>query len=189
MSLRLFLEKLSKVMPRDTRYVCDIGEFTNFVLKYLEVPAGGDFEINLNYGAMGSAMAGGPGLYLADSSRPVAVIAGDGSFFMNGSEVLTAKEYKLPITYIIINNAMLSYVERGQKFLYNRTMPDYKQERISIADMMRTAGIRTMSVDRLEDMDEIPGFVREMAGPCLIEVNTDGSEPAPILDRLKALKK
>ncbi|GIP13444.1 acetolactate synthase [Paenibacillus macerans] len=189
LSLRLFLEKLSKVMPRDTRYVCDIGEFTNFVLKYLEVPAGGDFEINLNYGAMGSAMAGGPGLYLADSSRPVAVIAGDGSFFMNGSEVLTAKEYKLPITYIIINNAMLSYVERGQKFLYNRTMPDYKQERISIADMMRTAGIRTMSVDRLEDMDEIPEFVREMTGPCLIEVNTDGSEPAPILDRLKALKK
>ncbi|MGZ7442264.1 thiamine pyrophosphate-binding protein [Paenibacillus sp. TH7-28] len=189
LSLRLFLEKLSKVMPQDTRYVCDIGEFTNFALKYLEVPAGGDFEINLNYGAMGSAMAGGPGLQLADPGRPVAVIAGDGSFFMNGSEMLTAKEYKLPITYIIINNAMLSYVERGQKFLYNRTMPDYKQERISIADMMRTAGIRTMSVDRLEDMDEIPGFIREMAGPCLIEVNTDGSEPAPILDRLKALKK
>lgn len=188
LSLRLFLEKLSKVMPAETRYVCDIGEFTNFVLKYLEIPAGGDFEINLNYGAMGSAMAGGPGLYLADSTRPVAVIAGDGSFFMNGTEVLTAKEYGLPIVYIIINNAMLSYVERGQKFLYNRTMPDYKQERISIADMMRTAGIRAMSIDRLEDMEEIPGFVREMVGPCIIEVNTDGSEPAPILDRLKALK-
>lgn len=189
LSLRLFLEKLSRVMPADTRYVCDIGEFTNFVLKYLEVPAGGDFEINLNYGAMGSAMAGGPGLYLADSTRPVAVIAGDGSFFMNGTEVLTAKEYGLPVIYFIINNAMLSYVERGQKFLYNRTIPDYKQERISIADMMRIAGIRAMSVDRLEDMEDIPGFLREMTGPCIIEVNTDGSEPAPILDRLKALKK
>lgn len=189
LSLRLFLEKLSQVMPADTRYVCDIGEFTNFVLKYLEVPAGGDFEINLNYGAMGSAMAGGPGLYLADSTRPVAVIAGDGSFFMNGTEVLTAKEYGLPIIYFIINNAMLSYVERGQKFLYNRTIPDYKQERISIADMMRIAGIRAMSVDRLGDMEDIPGFLREMTGPCIIEVNTDGSEPAPILDRLKALKK
>ncbi|MUG65290.1 MULTISPECIES: thiamine pyrophosphate-binding protein [Paenibacillus] len=188
LSLRLFLEKLSKVMPNDTRYVCDIGEFTNFVLKYLEIPAGGDFEINLNYGAMGSAMAGGPGLYLADSSRPVAVIAGDGSFFMNGTEVLTAKEYELPVIYFIINNAMLSYVDRGQKFLYNRTMPDYKQDRISIADMMRIAGIPSMSVGHLDDMDDIPGFVRERVGPCIIEVNTDGSEPAPILDRLKALK-
>ncbi|ANS73581.1 thiamine pyrophosphate-binding protein [Paenibacillus yonginensis] len=189
LSLRLFLEKLARVMPKETRYVCDIGEFTNFVVKYLEVPDGGDFEINLNYGAMGSAMAGGPGVYLGDSSRPVAVIAGDGSFFMNGTEVLTAKEYKLPVIYFIINNAMLSYVERGQKFLFNRTMPDYKQERISIADMMRVAGVRGLSVDSLEDMDEIPGFIREMTGPCIIEVNTDGSEPAPILDRLKALKK
>lgn len=188
-SLRLFLENLQKVMPKNTAYVCDIGEFTNFVVKYLEVPEGGNFEINLNYGAMGSAMAGGPGVYLADPARPVAVIAGDGSFFMNGTEVLTAKEYKFPVIYIVINNAMLSYVERGQKFLFNRSMPDYKQERISIADMMRIAGVRAMSVDKLEDMNDIPGFIREMQGPCIIEVNTDGSEPAPILDRLKALKK
>lgn len=188
-SLRLFLENLHKVMPKDTYYVCDIGEFTNFAVKYLEVPTGGNFEINLDYGAMGSGIAGAAGVYLAEPNRPVVSISGDGSFFMNGTEVLTAKEYQLPVVYIVINNAMLSYVERGQKFLYNRTMPDYKQERISIADMMRVAGVRGMAVDTLEDMKDIPGFIREATGPCIIEVNTNGSEPAPILDRLKALKK
>jgi acetolactate synthase-1/2/3 large subunit len=189
LSLRLFLEQLKSTMPSDTRYVCDIGEFTNFVLKYLEVPRGGDFEINLDYGAMGSAIAGGAGLYAADPSRPVAVFAGDGCFFMNGMDILTAKEYRIPVVYFIINNAMLSYVVRGQKFLYDRTIPDYKQERISIAEMMSVAGIRAMSVDRMEDVRNIPAFVRELDGPCIIEVNTDGSEPAPILDRLKALMK
>ncbi|WP_239618588.1 thiamine pyrophosphate-binding protein [Cohnella mopanensis] len=189
LSLRLFLERLKSAMPSDTRYVCDIGEFTNFVLKYLEVPRGGDFEINLDYGAMGSAIAGGAGLYAADPSRPVAVFAGDGCFFMNGMDILTAKEYRIPVVYFIINNAMLSYVVRGQKFLYNRTIPDYKQERISIAEMMSVAGIRAMSVDRMEDVRNIPAFVKELDGPCIIEVNTDGSEPAPILDRLKALMK
>ncbi|CAH1216961.1 Acetolactate synthase isozyme 2 large subunit [Paenibacillus plantiphilus] len=189
LSLRLFLERLKSVMPANTRYVCDIGEFTNFVLKYLDIPQGGDFEMNLDYGAMGSAVAGGTGLHAADPTRAVAVIAGDGCFFMNGMEILTAKEYRMPIVYFIINNAMLSYVERGQQFLYKRTIPDYKQERISIAEMMRVAGVNAMSIDRLEDVEYIPAFVRKLEGPCIIEVNTDGSEPAPILDRLKALVK
>nr|WP_281423130.1 thiamine pyrophosphate-binding protein [Paenibacillus oenotherae] len=189
LSLRLFLEKLRSVMPSDTRYVCDIGEFSNFVLKYLEIPEGGDFEMNLDYGAMGSAIAGGAGLHAADPSRPVAVLAGDGCFFMNGMEIMTAKEYRMPITYFIINNAMLSYVDRGQQFLYKRSIPDYKQERISIAEMMRVAGVNAMSINRLEEVAYIPAFVRGMEGPCVIEVNTDGSEPAPILDRLKALVK
>ncbi|MBN2982506.1 thiamine pyrophosphate-binding protein [Cohnella algarum] len=189
LSLRLFLEALPRYMPANTRYACDIGEFTNFVLKYLEIPSGGDFEINLDYGAMGSAIAGAAGLAAAEPGRPVAALAGDGCFFMNGMEIFTAKEYRLPVVYFIINNAMLSYVERGQKFLYNRTIPDYKQERISIADMMRAAGVRAMAVDKLEDLRGIPDFVSGLDGPCVIEVVTDGSEPAPILDRLKALVK
>lgn len=189
LSLRLFLEKLKSIMPSDMRYVCDIGEFTNFVLKYLEIPTGGDFEINLDYGAMGSAIAGASGLYAADPTRPVAVFAGDGCFFMNGMEIFTAKEYGIPVIFIIINNAMLSYVERGQQYLYKRSIPDYKQERISIASMLEVAGIRSISINQLEDVESIPSFLQNLTGPGVIEVNTDGSEPAPILDRLKALVK
>lgn len=189
LSLRVFLENLKAAMPTNTRYVCDIGEFTNFVLKYLEIPTGGDFEINLDYGAMGHAIAGAAGLHADDPARPIAVIAGDGCFFMNGMEILTSKEYQIPVVYIIINNAMLSYVDRGQKFLYNRTIPDYKQERISIAEMMNVAGVRALSINQIEDVSLIPEFIRNASGPSIIEVNTDGSEPAPILDRLKALVK
>ncbi|QGG55075.1 thiamine pyrophosphate-binding protein [Paenibacillus sp. B01] len=187
LSLRLFLEELGEALPADTRYACDIGEFTNFALKYLTVPAAGDFEINLDYGAMGSAIAGAAGLAVAEPERPIAVLAGDGCFFMNGMDILTAKEYGYKIIYVIINNAMLSYVERGQQFLFKRTLPDYKQERISIAAMMEAAGVRSMTVRQLEQMDEVRSFVDGLDGPCVIEVVTDGSEPAPILDRLKAL--
>ncbi|MCM3748589.1 thiamine pyrophosphate-binding protein [Paenibacillus pasadenensis] len=187
LSLRLFLEGLTDVMPSNSRYVCDIGEFTNFALKYLSVPNGGDFEINLDYGAMGSAIAGAAALAVAEPDKPVVALAGDGCFFMNGMDILTAKEYRLPVVYIIINNAMLSYVERGQQFLFKRSLPDYKQERISIAAMMEAAGVRGMTVEKLEDLSRIKDFTSDLQGPCIIEVVTDGSEPAPILDRLKAL--
>ncbi|OXM13557.1 thiamine pyrophosphate-binding protein [Paenibacillus herberti] len=187
LSLRLFLEGLSHVLPVETRYACDIGEFTNFALKYLSVPDEGDFEINLDYGAMGSAIAGAAGLAIAEPGKPIAVLAGDGCFFMNGMDILTAKEYRLPVIYIIINNAMLSYVERGQQFLFKRTLPDYKQERISIAAMMEAAGVRSMTIENMDELFRIQDFTCNLDGPCVIEVVTDGSEPAPILDRLKAL--
>ncbi|MCX8129371.1 MAG: thiamine pyrophosphate-binding protein [Clostridia bacterium] len=189
LSLRLFLEQITRILPMDTRYVCDIGEYTNFVFKYLSIPEGGDFEVNINYGAMGSAIAGSLGAYMADAKKPLSIFAGDGSFFMNGAEVLTAKEYKLPIIYIISNNAMLGYVDRGHSFLYGRTLRGFRQERISIADMMRSVGVKSMQIRCLDDMKYISTFIEKADGPCVIELITDGSEPAPILDRLKALRK
>lgn len=189
LSTRLFAEKLCKIMPSDTCYVCDIGEYMNFVLKYLNIKEGGDFELNVNYGAMGSGIAGAPGVYLADKQRPVAVFAGDGSFLMNGMEILTAVEYQMPIVYFVFNNAMLGYVEHGHKYLYGRSVEGFRQKRISIQDMVHAMGIKNLQINMQEDMDMIRDAVMHLKGPLVVEIVIDGSEPAPILGRLKALKK
>lgn len=190
LSVRVFLEKITEFLPKDTFYMSDLGEFMNFVFKYLRIPDGGDFEINLNYAAMGSGIAGAIGVsYANNTKRPVAVFAGDGSFFMNGTEILTAKEYNLPIIYIIINNAMLAYVEHGHQFLYNRVLDGFKTHRVSIAEMMKSIGIKTLCISENSQMDEIRDFVSNINEPLVIELITDGSEQAPIMDRLKALKK
>ncbi|MFZ5967572.1 MAG: thiamine pyrophosphate-binding protein [Bacillota bacterium] len=188
LSLRLFLDKITKVMPTNTYYVSDIGEYMNFLFKYMEIPEGGDFEISLNYGAMGSGVAGVIGTHLAQTQRPVAVFTGDGSFFMNGSEILTAKEYRMPILYFVINNAMLGYVENGHRYLYGRTVKGFKQERISISAMMNAVGVKSMQISELEEIDQIKHFVRQNEGPWVIELITDGSEAAPVADRFKALE-
>jgi len=52
LSLREFMIKIPDYMPNNTFYMADMGEFMNFVFKYLEIPSGGDFETNLNYAAM-----------------------------------------------------------------------------------------------------------------------------------------
>ena len=188
LSIRLFIEEITKILPQNTFYLSDLGEYMNFVFKYLEIPDGGDFEINLNYAAMGSSLAGAIGVHYAYSNRPIAVFAGDGSFYMNGSEILTAKEYNLPIIYIIVNNAMLAYVEHGHQFLYGRVLDGFKTHRISISEMMNSIGIKAISIDKIEDIHKIKDFIGNIDGPCVIELVTDGSEKAPIMDRLKALK-
>lgn len=188
LSLRSFFEKISEALPQNTHYIADIGEFMAFALKYLAIGQDATFSVHLNYGTMGSGIAGVIGAYLADPDRPVAVFAGDGAFFMNGAEILVAKEYDYPIIYFIINNAMLGLVQNGLQYLYGRCIKGATQERVSITSIMNVVGIRSMAIEKLEDVEKIPEFIKDLKGPCVIEVITDGSEVSPTLERLAALK-
>lgn len=189
LSLKEFMEKLPEYMPKDTYYMSDMGEFMNFLFKYLHIPAEGDFETNLNYAAMGCAIGGAVGVHVANTGKTVAVIAGDGDFFMNGMEILTAQEFHYPIVYFIVNNAMLGFVDHGHQFLFNRVVTEFKQKRISIANMLAPCGIRTMEINDINQMSGITELLKDLDGPAVIELITDGSEASPNGDRLKALSK
>ena len=108
---------------------------------------------------------------------------------MNGMEILTAKEYNLPIIFIIINNAMLGFVEHGHQFLFGRAVEGFKQQRINLTKMMEAWGIKAIQIADINDMENIPKLLKASEGPVVIEVITDGSEPAPNGDRLKSLQK
>lgn len=187
LSTRLFLEKIVDVVPANTYFTSDIGEFMNFIFKYLPIKEGMDFEIGLNYGSMGIGVGGVVGLSLGAPDKIPAVIVGDHSFYMNGNEILTAKYYNLPIIYIIINNGMAGYVEHGHSYLYGRSLEGFIQDRVSFVDLVKTLGIKSIQINDLEDMQIIKDFTKDLNGPCVIEVITDGSEPAPIVDRFKSL--
>ena len=68
----------------------DIGEHMLFSLHDLTAHAPDTFQIQLNLGSMGSGIAGAIGLALADRSRPVVCICGDGGMQMLGMEALVA---------------------------------------------------------------------------------------------------
>ncbi|MBM7614916.1 thiamine pyrophosphate-binding protein [Alkaliphilus hydrothermalis] len=189
LSFRLFVEKITGLMPKNTYYVCDLGETMNFVFKYLHLTKESDFEININYASMGSSVGGAVGAHLASPNKRTAVIVGDGSYFMNGMEILSAKEYNLPIVYFVVNNAKLGYVDRGHEYLYKRSRQEFKQQRVSIKDITKAMNIPAIEISKIEDMKFIPDFIKDVNGPCLVEVITDGTEPAPIMDRIKALKR
>lgn len=188
LSIRLFLERIVDILPPETYFVSDIGEYMNFLFKYLPIKEGTDFNISLNYGAMGIGVGGAIGTHVACPEKQTVVIVGDGSFFMNGTEILTAKEYKLPIIYFIINNSMLGYVEHGHQYLYKRSVEGFIQERISIKKVSEAMGIKAIAIKELKDLDTIKDFISDLDGPCVIELITDGTEKVPTAERFKALK-
>jgi acetolactate synthase I/II/III large subunit len=123
---------LQDYLPASTRYTIDIGEFMSYVIHYMKVRERDTFDINVHFGAMGSGNSAALGSKLAEPARPVVCITGDGCFFMHGMELITAREYQLPILFVVINNARLGMVYHGPAQQYQRSHLRFEQEPIDI---------------------------------------------------------
>ncbi|MGV3466460.1 MAG: thiamine pyrophosphate-binding protein [Heyndrickxia sp.] len=182
------LMNLQKFLPASTRYTVDIGEFMSYVIQYMNVIDSDSYNINVHFGAMGSGIGSAIGSKLAEPERPVACITGDGCFFMHGMEILTAKEYKLPILFVVMNNARLGMVYHGHALQFHRTHPSFEQESINIAAMAAAMNIPSYRVNDLADLKEdVIHSLMNGDGPAVLEIALVDNNTPPMGDRVKFL--
>jgi len=62
------------------------------------------YHLEYGYSCMGYEIAGGLGAKMADPSREVYVMVGDGSYLMMSQEIVTAIQEKIKVIIILINN-------------------------------------------------------------------------------------
>ena len=177
---------LDSELPDGADIVVDAGNTGASAVHYLPARRGGRFTVALGMGGMGYSFGAGIGLAFgrANSGRPggrTVVIAGDGAFFMHGMELHTALHYRLPITFVLLNNnAHAMCVTREQLFYddqysYNRFRPS----RLG-------AGLATMfpglsSVD-VGDRDGLAAALRaalDLDGPAVVSVECAADEIPP----------
>ncbi|MCY9657425.1 thiamine pyrophosphate-binding protein [Paenibacillus chondroitinus] len=186
---RSAIRGLSAAAPKHARFFLDIGEFMTYSIQNVLIESGQAFDIDINFGGMGSGLGGVIGAQLAEPSRPTICITGDGCFFMHGLEVLTAKEYQLPILFVVINNARLGMVYHGHMLQYKRCLDDFSQERVSIAGIARSLGLRHAEITSLDQLQS--EHVSEWLShgePVVVEVIVDGNEIPPMGERVKFLQ-
>ncbi|WP_442603416.1 thiamine pyrophosphate-binding protein [Paenibacillus sp. KN14-4R] len=181
------LTTLQDSLPASTRYTIDIGEFMSYVIHYMSVRSADSFDINVHFGAMGSAIGSAIGWSLVDRSRPMVCVTGDGCFFMHGMEILTAIEYQLPIVFVVMNNARLGMVYHGHNLQYRRSHPRFEQSPIRISDMAQAIGIPSARVENMEQLYEWCQNKEEYKGPSIIEVALVDNNVPPMGDRVKFL--
>lgn len=179
---------LQDSLPPTTRYTIDIGEFMSYVIHYMKVVDFDSFNINVHFGAMGSGIGSAIGSKLAEPERPVVCITGDGCFFMHGMEILTAKEYQLPILFVVMNNARLGMVYHGHSLQFKRTHPSFEQEPINISAMAAAMNIPSFRVSALEDLNQnVINSLLNLNGPAVLEVSLTDNNVPPMGDRVKFL--
>ncbi|WEG14696.1 thiamine pyrophosphate-binding protein [Pullulanibacillus sp. KACC 23026] len=182
------LHSLQQYLPKSTRYTVDIGEFMSYVIHYMNVLDDDSFNINVHFGAMGSGIGSAIGAKLAEPERPVVCITGDGCFFMHGMELLTAKEYQLPILFVVMNNARLGMVYHGHALQFHRTHESFEQEPIDISAMAKAMNIPSYRVEDFEDLNtDALCELMNSNGPALLEIALVDNNIPPMGDRVKFL--
>ena len=86
------------------------------------------YDVEFGYSCMGYEVAGGLGIKMADPSREVYVLVGDGSYLLMGQEIMTAIQEGYKLTIVLVNNYGHSSINGfprrtgaqgfGTKFLY-----------------------------------------------------------------------
>lgn len=182
------LLQLQQCLPKQTRYTVDIGEFMSYVIHHMKVLDYDTYNINVHFGAMGTGISSAIGSKLAEPDRPVVCVTGDGCFFMHGMDILTAKEYGLPILFVIINNARLGMVYHGHSLQFKRTHPSFEQEPVDIAGMAAAMGVPSLKVTSLEELEQgsIDALL-DLNGPAIVEVVLKDNNTPPMGDRVKFL--
>ena len=172
--------------------VVDAGNTGAAAIHYLPVRRKGRFAVALGMGGMGYSFGAGIGMAFGRAKaqapgRRVVVIAGDGAFFMHGMEVHTAVHYRLPVTFVLLNNnAHAMCVTREQLYYddlysYNRFAPS----RLGAGLAAMFPGLASVDVS---DTDGLAAAVRgslDVDGPAVISVECAADEIppfAPFLD-------
>jgi 3D-(3,5/4)-trihydroxycyclohexane-1,2-dione acylhydrolase (decyclizing) len=90
----------------DTRdvMVCAAGSMPGDLHKLWRCKDPKNFHLEYGYSCMGYEIAGGLGVKMADESREVYVMVGDGSYLMMSSEIVTSVQEGYKLTIVLINN-------------------------------------------------------------------------------------
>lgn len=120
-------------------------------------------------GTMGFGFPAAMGACVADKSKYVLNIAGDGSIQMNIQELMTCVDYNFKVINCIINNGYLGMVRQWQEKIYNK---HYSQTKISSPDFVKLAqsyGALGLRVEKEEEI--IPALKKaiEFKGPVMID--------------------
>ncbi|OIR14198.1 3D-(3,5/4)-trihydroxycyclohexane-1,2-dione hydrolase [mine drainage metagenome] len=84
--------------------VCAAGSLPGDLHKLWRTKNPKGFHLEYGYSCMGYEIAGGLGAKMADPSREIYVMVGDGSYLMMAQEIITSIQEKIKLTIVLLNN-------------------------------------------------------------------------------------
>jgi thiamine pyrophosphate-dependent acetolactate synthase large subunit-like protein len=159
----------------DAIFTCDVGTPTVWAARYLKMKKGRRLLGSFNHGSMASAMPQAIGAQFAYPERQVICFSGDGGIAMLMGDLLTIRQYDLPVKIAVFNNGLLGFVALEMKvmgyppFATDLDNPDF-------ALMADAIGIKGISVERPDQLASAIGEALAWDGPVLLNIHVNPSE-------------
>ncbi|MHB8473013.1 MAG: thiamine pyrophosphate-binding protein [Gammaproteobacteria bacterium] len=193
---RLMYE-LARLFPATTRFLADSGNSVAWAVHYLHPfdrriagarpTNGGLFRTSLDFAPMGWAIGGAVGTALGRRGTPVVCITGDGSILMNGQEITVAVSERLPVIFVVLNDAALGMVKHGQR-LAGAEPIGYELPPVDFCAMAHAMGVNAYTVRSPAELLALDiDAICARAGPTLLDVHIDAEEVPPMGVRMQGL--
>jgi acetolactate synthase-1/2/3 large subunit len=156
--------------------------WANHLLRFAEP---GRYRASLGFSSMGHTVTGVLGAAMASGKQAV-TLAGDGAMLML-CEINTAVKYRLPVVWIVLNDAAYNMCDQGMTALgyknYDASIP--RADFSAIARGMGAQGIRVTNEDEL-----LPALshARSCREPMVVDVIIDATARAPFGARNQSLR-
>ena len=171
-----FIRTLDKYLPDDAVVVADVGQNQIWTARNITIN-GGRFLTSGGMGTMGYSVPAAIGAKLADPSRQVVAVCGDGSFQMQMMELATAVQHDVAVKIVVMRNNYLGMVRELQEKAYdNRLMAVSIDGSPCFTKLADAYGIENELVDSADKMDSAIQRMMDSDKPYLLEVAVEDFE-------------
>jgi len=169
---------LSSLLRNDAIILGDAGTVAYWINKNMKFKRGQLFSISGTSCTMASGISYGIGAQVAYPERQVVVLCGDGAMTMAMGDLLTLRQYGLPVKILVFKNNTLA-LEKWEQMSFNGN-PEFGND-LFPADFVKVAeacGLRAVRIDDPTHCHEQLKEAMSFDGPVLIECVVDPNEPA-----------
>ena len=124
-------------------------------------------------GGLGWALPAAVGVALGDPSRKVIAVLGDGSSLYAIQGLWTAAQHRLPITFVILNNAGYAAVKSLGARMGIEQMPGSDLTGVDFVELARAFGCRTSRVEEAAQLAPMLAEAYASDEPWLVDVRMD----------------
>lgn len=174
---KAFLRMLSEQLPDNTVCVADVGQNQIWSCNHFGIRKGGRFLTTGGMGTMGYSLPCGIGAKMADPSREVVVVCGDGSFQMQFMELATMMQEGITVKVVVMCNTRLGMVRELQtKFYGDRQIAVHLDGSPDFAALARAYGITSDTAFTMTEAKEKMLALAESDKPYLLVCHVDAME-------------
>ncbi|AEC21080.1 putative pyruvate decarboxylase [Pusillimonas sp. T7-7] len=166
------VRSLSDLAPDDAVVCLDAGTFAAPVYRHFKFRAQQRLLSPLA-GAMGYGTPAAVAHALRHRDAKTVCLVGDGGFMMTGNEMIAAVQHKLPILFILSNNNCYASIRINQEREYPGRVSGTSLFNPDFCQMAQAFGMRTMRLERTEDIDKAIAEGLAANEPVFIEVKSD----------------
>ena len=165
------VREVSESLDADAVVVADPGTPCPYFSAYHVVRGTGRrYFSNRAHGALGYSLAAAIGAHFGRPSVKTVAVMGDGSFGMCAGELETVVRLGLPITFVVLSNAVYGWIKAGQRSGYGERYFSVDFGATDHAAVAAAFGLKSWRVTDPSQLRKVLGMAFSAAEPTLVEI-------------------